>query len=159
MAEEAKIQEELIKRFPFLENKIRVQRARRIYAEVSFEKFDEVFKYAVKDMNFCILCTMTGLDEGQVLSFIYHIAREDGTVLNLKTSVPKDDPVIKTITPYFSAADIYEREVMDLLGAKVEGLAPGNRYPLSDEWPRDQYPLRKDWKGDTSKGTEAKKDA
>ncbi len=159
MAEEAKIQVELIKRFPFLENKIRVQRARRIFAEVSAEKFEEVFAYAVKSMNFCILCTITGLDEGQNLSFIYHIAREDGTVLNLKMSVPKNNPVIKTITSYFSAADIYEREVMDLLGTKVEGLAPGKRYPLSDDWPQGQYPLRKDWKSETSKGTEAKQNA
>ncbi|MFA6609561.1 MAG: NADH-quinone oxidoreductase subunit C [Candidatus Omnitrophota bacterium] len=158
MAEEAAIQAELIKKFPFLESKVRVQRARRIYTEVGPEKFAEVFDYAVKNMHFCILCTITGLDEGQVLSFIYHIAREDGTVLNIKRSVPKENPVIKTITPYFFAADIYEREVMDLLGAKVEGLAPGKRYPLPDEWPQDQYPLRKDWKT-PSKGTEAKQNA
>ena len=39
-----------------------------------------------------------------------------------------------------------ERELMDLLGAKVEGLPAGKRYPLSDDWPTDEYPLRKDWK-------------
>jgi NADH-quinone oxidoreductase subunit C len=34
---------------------------------------------------------------------------------------------------------------MDLFGFKVEGLAMGNRYPLTDDWPRDAFPLRKDY--------------
>ena len=50
----------------------------------------------------------------------------------------------------FPAAHIYERELVDLLGAKVEGLPPGNRYPLPDDWPEVQYPLRKDWKQESS---------
>ena len=32
-----------------------------------------------------------------------------------------------------------------MLGIKVEGLVPGRRYPLPDDWPKGQYPLRKDW--------------
>ena len=28
---------------------------------------------------------------------------------------------------------------------QVQGLPPGNRYPLPDDWPQGQYPLRKDW--------------
>ena len=67
-------------------------------------------------------------------------------MLNIRISVDRNNPVIKTITHDFPGADIYEREVMDLLGAKVEGLPPGKRYPLSDDWPTDEYPLRKDWK-------------
>ena len=93
-----------------------------------------------------MLCGITGLDEGITLGFIYHIAREDGIMLNIKVSVDKNNPAIKTITGYFPGADIYERELMDLLGAKVDGLPAGNRYPLSDDWPVDEYPLRKDWK-------------
>jgi Ni,Fe-hydrogenase III component G len=146
----------LIKKFGFLEGKVRVQRKRRVSAEVDRLKFKDVFEYAISELKFVILCTITGLDEGANLSFIYHLSTEDGIVLNIKISVPKENPVIKTITGYFPAADIYEREVMDLLGAKVEGLPPGNRYPLMDEWPKDAYPLRKDWKQDKTKEQEAK---
>jgi len=38
---------------------------------------------------------------------------------------------------------------MDLFGAKVEGLPEGPRYPLPDDWPKNQFPLRKDWKPDS----------
>ena len=146
MTKEENIQSELIKKFGFLEGKITVRRARRIFAEVPLENFNEVFEYALKNLSFVMLCTITGLDETQTLGFIYHIAREDGIMLNIKVSVDRNDPVIKTITGYFPGADIYERELMDLLGTKVQGLPEGTRYPLSDDWPAGEYPLRKNWK-------------
>ena len=146
MTKEENIQNELIKKFGFLEGKITVRRARRIFAEVPLKNFNEVFEYALKNLSFVMLCTITGLDETQTLGFIYHIAREDGIMLNIKVSVDRNDPVIKTITGYFPGADIYERELMDLLGTKVQGLPEGTRYPLSDDWPAGEYPLRKNWK-------------
>ena len=155
MTTEDKIQGELLKKFGFLENKVKVHRKRRIFAETSPENFPKVFEYAIKELYFVILCAVTGIDEGTTIGFLYHIAREDGIMLNIKVSVDRNKPIIKTITGYFPGADIYERELMDLLGAKIEGLPKGNRYPLSDDWPLDEYPLRKDWK----KKEEVKADA
>ncbi len=146
MTKEENIQNQLIEKFPFLDGKIRIQRQRRLFADVELKNFTEVFEYAVKDLLFVMLPGITGLDEGQALGFIYHIAREDGIILNIKVSADRANPVLKTVTGYFPGADIYERELMDLLGAKIEGLPEGKRYPLSDDWPEDEYPLRKDWK-------------
>jgi Ni,Fe-hydrogenase III component G len=119
--------------------------------------FPEVFDYAVKQLNFLILATITGLDEGTSLGFIYHLARASGIVLNLHTTAPKDKPVIKTVTEYFPSADAYERELVDLFGAQVEGLPQGNRYPLPDGWPANQFPLRKDWNAEMLDKKEANK--
>jgi Ni,Fe-hydrogenase III component G len=143
---EERITRELSSSFPFLEGKVAVRRERRIQAEVELPRFREVFDKAVGDLGFCILCIITGLDEGEHLGFLYHLAREDGVVLSLRTKTPKSDPTIRTITDRFPAAHIYERELVDLLGAKVEGLPPGERYPLPEDWPEGEYPLRKDWK-------------
>ncbi len=147
LSKETTIQQEFCERFDCLKDKVRVQRARRIFAQVPAADLPEVFDYAVKKLNFCILGAITGLDEGPALGLIYHLAQENGIVLNLATSVPKDKPVLKTVTSYFPAADVYEREVIDLLGFQIEGLPQGSRYPLTDDWPAGQYPLRKDWKG------------
>ena len=146
MANEQDIINSLIKKFPFLENNIRIQRQRRIFAGAPWEKFEEVFKYAVNELKFSVLCAITGLDEGQTLGIIYHIACKGEIMLNLKINIPKDKPVLKTITSYFPGAEVYERELVDLLGADVRGLGPGKRYPLPDDWPAGEYPLRKDWK-------------
>jgi Ni,Fe-hydrogenase III component G len=161
LSKETTIQQELCERFDCLKDKVRVQRARRIFAQAPAADLPDVFDYAVKKLNFCILGTITGLDEGPTLGLIYHLAQENGIVLNLATSVPKDKPVLKTVTPYFPAANAYEREVVDLLGFQIEGLPQGNRYPLPDDWPAGQYPLRKDWKADMldQKDKEVAKDA
>jgi membrane-bound hydrogenase subunit beta len=146
MGVEENIQSEIIKKFAFLDGKVTVQRPRRLFVDVSQEKFANLFEYAIKNLEFTILCAITGLDEGTGFGIIYHLARESGIMLNIKTTIDRGNPVLKTITGSFLCADIYERELVDLLGIKVEGLPPGNRYPLPDDWPAGEYPLRKDWK-------------
>jgi len=143
---EENIIKELVKDFPYLEGKFKIQRARRITLETEYKNLREILQYALNKLEFPHLCAITGLDELENLSFIYHLAHNSGILLNIKVSVPKADPVIDTVMELYPGAEIYEREVMDLLGAKVTGLSPGNRYPLTDEWPKDQFPLRKDWK-------------
>jgi len=136
----------LVGRFGFLKDKGFIARERRIFLEVPKEEFMEVISYAANSLKFDYLCTITGLDAGDDLQFIYHIANAEGVVLNLKIKVPKSDPVVRTVTGTFNGAVFYERELEGLLGAKVEGLPKGRHYPLPDNWPEGQYPLRKDWK-------------
>ena len=143
----------------FLKDKVRIQRARRLFAEVPMEKFAEIFDYAVKKMRFQILCTITGVDLGASLGLIYHLARESGVMLNLVTSVPKERPVLQTVTGYFPAAEAYERELADLFGFQVQGLPEGPRYPLPDDWPGGQFPLRKDWKSDALRPARSESEA
>lgn len=159
MSEEESIKQRLTEKFGYLSDRVTVQRARRLFADVPLVNFDEIFGYAADVLGFSILVTITGLDEGATLGFIYHLAREDGIVLNLYTNAPKDKPVIRSITGRFAVADAYERELVDLFGAQVTGLAEGDRYPLPDGWPAGQYPLRKDWKADVLDKKEEKKNA
>jgi NADH-quinone oxidoreductase subunit C len=146
MAELVHLKEALEQKFDFLTGKVSSPRERRVFAEAPPERFREVFEYAVKDLGCDSLCTITGLDEHETLVVVYHLSGAHGTVLNLKTRVPREQPVIRSITDLFPGAANYERELDDLLGFLVEGLPPGRPYPLPDDWPRDQKPLRKDWK-------------
>ena len=140
------VKADLEARFPALAGgAVRVSRERRVWIEVGRESFEEVFRHLVKNMGFTTLCTITGLDEGADLGFIYHLAADNGVMANVKTRCPKAQSV-KTVIEYFPGANIYERELEDLLGAHVDGLPEGARYPLPDDWPTDQHPLLKDWK-------------
>ena len=145
MSEETIIQEELSKKFPFLADKIRIARERRLFAEVPVVNLPEVFDYLVHDMKFEILCTITALDLGATLGVVYHLARVNGIVINLTAILHKLAPIVKSVTSYFPAAEVYEREMVDLMGVEVRGLPPGSRYPLPDDWPKEVFPLRKDW--------------
>ncbi len=156
MSREENIKQNLISKFPYLRNSLKITRLRRLSAEVDYNNFSEIFDYAVKQLQFSHLSAITGLDEGENLSAIYHLAQDSGILLNLKTSVPKQKPVIKTVMPYFPCAENYERELVDLLGFWVEGLPIGNHYPLTDDWPKGQFPLRKDWKQSQEQQEEVK---
>jgi Ni,Fe-hydrogenase III component G len=146
MLNEEKIIQDLCGKFKFLENQIKATRPRRIFLEVPYEHFMEVFDFCVRQLSFTQLCAMSGLDDVEKLSVMYHLAQEGGIVINLKTGVSREQPVLKTVMPYFLCAEIYERELVDLFGFKIEGLPDGNRYPLTDDWPKGEFPLRKDWK-------------
>ena len=143
---EETLKQEIVSKLGIAEDKVAVVRQRRLTCEIEHSRFADAFKILTQELRFNSLCALTGLDEADKLSAIYHLAREDGTVLNLKTSVDKNSPVLMTVTATFPSAEVYERELVDLLGFKVEGLPQGNRYPLTDDWPLDEYPLRKDWK-------------
>jgi len=146
MNKEENIIAELTKKFPFLEGKCTLVRARRITIEVDRTNAVAVLDFAKTSLKFDLLCTITGLDVGENLEFIYHIANNEGILVNVKTNAPKTDPKINTVLNVYNGATFYERELEDLLGAKVEGLPQGRHYPLPENWPKGEYPLRKDWK-------------
>ena len=102
--------------FSLPEGALKVQRATRLWIDVGQEQFPAVFDYLVKTEGFTILCTITGLDLGADLGFIYHLARDGGIMANLKTRCPKGDS-IPSVTPTFPGASIYEAELVDLLAA------------------------------------------
>ena len=142
---EEDIREALEKRFGALLSNWVIQRKRRMYVEVPRENLVEVVDFVQKELGCDHLGTITGLDVGESLEFIYHLSSQ-GLILSLKVKVPLSDPRVQTITPMFPGAEPYERELEDILWAKVEGLAPGRHYPLPDDWPQGQHPLRKGWK-------------
>lgn len=152
MTEEEKIKQELENKFNYLKDAVVIKRERRMFTGAPSDHFLEVFDYAVKQMGFSFLSAITGLDELNAFSIIYHLSKENGVMLNIKIHTVRENPLIKTITQYFPSAENYERELEDLLGIKVEGLKPGRRYPLPDDWPCDQHPLRKDWKPAVKEG-------
>ena len=152
MAIEEDIKQKLEAKFGFLAGKVIVKRERRIFADVPQENFPAVLDYAVNGLGFNALKAITGFDEITTFGVIYHLDKGGREMLNIKIHTSHDNPKIKTITSQFPGADPYERELADLLGIKVDGLAAGRRYPLPDDWPAGQYPLRKDWKGENLDG-------
>ena len=138
--------EKIIAKYPEYAQSLRVQRHNRLWIKVPYEKFREFLEFAADSLKVNIFCMLTGLDDKENYSFIYHMSDLPGVMLNIETSVPKEGARIATVTDMYPAADLQEREVLDLLGVQVDGLPDGKRYPLPDDWPEGEYPLRKDWK-------------
>jgi membrane-bound hydrogenase subunit beta len=142
---ETSIKESLAKKYPSLAEKIIIQRDRRLFIDADQNTFSGVFDFCRNEAGANILCMITGMDEGETFGILYHLATESGIMINIYNHVPRSNPVITSIIPSFKNADVYEREMVDLLGIRVEGLPEGKRYPLPDNWPEGQYPLRKEF--------------
>jgi membrane-bound hydrogenase subunit beta len=141
------VKDALEARFPALAGRLAAPRARRLFGEAAPDALHAVLDFAIRELGFDRLCALTGMDDRTALVALYSLARADGTVLSIRTRVPREAPVLRTVTDRFPVAANYERELVDLLGFEVEDLPAGKRYPLPDDWPLDQKPLRKDWKG------------
>ncbi|MFW5956112.1 MAG: NADH-quinone oxidoreductase subunit C [Halorhabdus sp.] len=89
------------------------------------------------------LITITGVDgEGQI-DVLYHFLRygaltdgdlSEGIELTLRVIVPKDDPTIGSISDQIPGAELYERELMDMLGVEVIGHPNPEKLLLPDDY-------------------------
>ena len=138
----------LVKQFPELAGAGTVTGVRRIFVDIPQSGLLDIIRYCAQKMGFAHLCTITGLDTGERFEFIYHIANDEGVVLNLKVKTPRENTVIPSVLAVYNGSTFYELELEGLLGVRVEGLPEDRQYPLPDNWPKGQYPLRKDWKPD-----------
>ncbi len=124
----------------------KIPRERRIFIQISQDVLRETVNYIVNVLGFRHLSTITGVDSGNAIDVMYHLAYEDSIILSLTIKVSKENPVAPTITDLIPGAVLYEREVHDLLGVKFEGHPDLSPLILPEGWPEGIYPLRKEHK-------------
>lgn len=92
------------------------------------------------------ISSISGYDSGEAFEIIYHFDL-DGKLLNVKLKLDRNNPKIETITRTFPGAELFERELMEMLGIEVEGHPdPKNMFldkKLSPTAPLRKTPLRK----------------
>ena len=83
-------------------------------------------------------------DSGK-MEVLYDYNRLGGTTCRVlvRARVPRDEPVLPTISHIFPAADWHERETFDVYGVRFEGHANLIRILLPED--ADFHPLRKDY--------------
>lgn len=86
------------------------------------------------------LSAITGEDTGGEIVLLYHFW--DGHGLTLRTSLPREDTRITTLTDLIPGAAFYEREVSDMLGVAFDGHPTPPALLLPDDW-AGEPPLRR----------------
>lgn len=142
---EEKLKAQLEAKFGGAISDMTIQRKERVWFEIKTEQLPELVKFMKTEMGFDHMATISGVDEGEKLGANYHLT-DQRSIITVRARTPRTDPHLPTITETFPGSEPYERELMDMFGIKIDGLKPGRRYPLPDDFPTDQYPLRKDWK-------------
>ena len=90
------------------------------WATVDRKKLTEVCEKMRHEYGITRVISISGNDTGKVIEVIYHFEIGHG-VLNLKTEVSKRSNTVDSITPIFPSANLYERELAEMLGIKVKG--------------------------------------
>jgi len=86
------------------------------------------------------LSAITGEDVGGEIVLLYHFW--DGHGLTLRTSLPREDARITTLTDLIPGAAFYEREASEMLGVAFDGHPNPHRLLLPDDWDGEP-PLRR----------------
>jgi Ni,Fe-hydrogenase III component G len=141
------IEQKLSTKFGARIKEAKVQRARRLWITVDRADSKELIAFAVKELGFTYLSTITANDLGDHYEVLYHLTNGH-VVLTVKVPVPKDEfePKIDSIVSVIPGAIFYEREIADMMGIRAEGHPSLIRFSLPDCHPDGDHPLRKDWK-------------
>lgn len=143
---EDEIAGKLCEKFPFMTDKIYVQKEKRIFTKpLSRDEFEKTIRYVHDELGFYRACHVVGTDDGDSIGLLYILSNKDSILLILRESVPKTNTEVTSISDIYPSIVLHERELVDLFGVMVKGLPDGPRYPLPDGWPDGNYPMRKEW--------------
>ncbi len=99
------------------------------------------------ELGYDYLASLTAVDyhPENLLEVVYHASRmTGGPSVVYKVQVPRDNPVVPSLTPLFPGANFQEREAWDLMGIRFSGHPDLRRILTWDGFAG--HPLRKDWK-------------
>lgn len=117
---------------------------RRAYVTVANEDWIDVVRFMYEEER-GRLATATGSDRPTGVELLYHFCIDrDGTIVNIRTTLPKPFPKIEALTPYYYAADFIEREIFDFLGVEFIGHPDPRKLLSAHDRPADFHPMRRD---------------
>lgn len=148
---ERELEQSLLDAFKDKVKDVIIRRKRRMFFGTDRENVKDILRFLKRTHGLEYISAITALDIGEEIELLYHLVLKDpqlfkDVVASLRTTLPKDEPRIPTITDLFPGAVMFEREVQDLMGVRFEGIPDSRRLLLPDDWPEGVYPLRKDFK-------------
>ena len=104
-----------------------------------------VARYLRDTHGYVLLTNLTAVDylRDNVIELVYHFDTMQGSTAVIKTRVPREDPRLPSLTPFWPGADFQEREAFDLYGVVFEGHQNLRRIYMWDEF--EGFPMRKDF--------------
>lgn len=115
-------------------------------AVVHAERLPDVMLYVRDSLGYQLLSHMTAVDyyAYNLIEVIYHVYRIDGGPGQMiRVRVPRDNPVIPSISPFWPGANLQEREAWDLYGVQFPGHPYHKRIYMWEEF--EGHPMRKDF--------------
>ena len=97
------------------------------------------------ETQFDFLRIISAVDRGSVFSSVYHLYSYNlGHSAVLRVDLPKDSPMVASVSDIWPSANWHERESFDMMGIVYDSHPELRRILLPHDW--QGYPLRKDYK-------------
>lgn len=94
------------------------------------------------NFDFLVLITSVDLKKGYQSIYTLHSTKTKKS-LRVKATLPKENPMVPTVSNIWSTADWFERESYDMMGIIYTGHPNLKRILNPENW--EGYPLRKDY--------------
>ena len=115
----------------------------RIYIDIMPHALEDASRLMLEEFR-ARLQIATGVDTSKGFEVMYHWALDmEGIVITLRVLVDHASPELKSIAPFYPAAEWIEREMWELLGIRFKGHPDLRHLLLADDWPEGNYPMRR----------------
>lgn len=113
---------------------------------VKAESLPDVMRFVRDRLGYGYLSHITAVDfvPYGLIEVIYHVfSLEGGPGQMIRVRVPREQPIIPSITPFWPGANLQEREAWDLYGVQFPGHPYHKRIYMWEEF--EGHPMRKDF--------------
>jgi Ni,Fe-hydrogenase III large subunit/Ni,Fe-hydrogenase III component G len=114
----------------------------RLTLTVPQPEITEVVSCLNGHLGFALLLMQANLEDDRFTVTYLFADRDSSTLLECKTHVEKENPIIFSIAGQVHAASLYEREIKDLYGIVPLNHPNPKRLVLHENWPENTYPMR-----------------
>jgi NADH-quinone oxidoreductase subunit C len=98
----------------------------------------------LRDLGFEYLNCLSGADWVTHLEVVYDLSSlQHSNKAHVRVKVERENPLVRTVSDLWRAADWHERECYDMFGVRFDGHPDHRRILLPEDWVG--YPLRKDY--------------
>jgi NADH-quinone oxidoreductase subunit C len=94
----------------------------------------------LKNLGVTRISSISGTDIGKDIEVVYHLIHKNKTI-NIRVPVDKKNHTIETITDLYPGANLFERELSEMLGIHVKGHPNPRKLFLAHDSP--ETPLRR----------------
>ncbi len=116
---------------------------RRVFITVDEEYLEDAVRAVFGLHPEARFMTISAVDEGLDIELLYHVDVK-GTVVTVRTKVPKEEMEVIDISHIAPPAEFIEREIRDLFGLEFVGLKPDKLYTPEGY---EETPLKKPMEG------------
>lgn len=134
--------------FPAQVEAATVLRKKRLSISVKPESLLEVARYLKQSLGFKYPVSAGGIDyinQNQFQVVYYLMSPEKQILLMLRVTIPRERPVLQSMTQIYDAMSYHERETWEMFGIQFDGHPNLIKLLLPEDWD-EGYPLRKDFK-------------